>query len=142
MRVATPLLALPLLLGACGWLPGREFVFGFPAHGDVPELHGVLTDRTGSVTMVTTVQEVDPAPPSDRGMMTFADRPNSVMANWLGGTCDDKVAILVTPDGGITITVMTSSKPEACDLVAVPRYVVIEFTRPVDPTRTTVRFDP
>ena len=131
-----------LILAGCSFLPGKQFAFGFPAHGDSPEVIGVLTDKTGTVTRVTTVERVNPAPPIDRGMMTFVDRPNSVMAHWIGGPCDDDVAIAVTPDGGVTITVSTMVKAEACELIGIPRYVMIEFIAPVDVSRTTIVFRP
>ena len=130
------------LLVGCSLLPGKQFPFGFVATDAAPELQGVLTDKTGSVVRVTTVQAVNPAPPIERGMMTFADRPNSVMVHWLGGACDASPAILVTPDGGVTITVTTATRPGVCDAVAVPRYVIIELGGPVDLSRTTVRFEP
>ena len=131
-----------VVLAGCSFLPGREFGFGFPANDNSPEVLGVLTDKTGAVIRVTTVMRVDPAPPIDRGMMTFADEPNAVMAHWIGGACDENVEILVTPDGGTTITVSPNSRPEACDLAGVPRYVMIYFAGPVDVSRTTIRFEP
>ena len=136
------LLGVALLVAGCSFLPGRQFVFGFPANGDIPELRGVLTDQTGTVTRVTTLEGMDPAPPIPRGMMTFAERPNSVLAHWIGGPCDQSVAIGVTPDGGVTITVTTTVKDGPCDLVAVQRYTIIEFAGPVDTSRTTIRFEP
>ena len=135
-------IAAALLLATCSFLPGRQFAFGFPADGAVPELRGVLTDKTGNVVKVTTIQKVDPAPPIDRGMMTFADRPTSVMAHWIGGACDESIAIEVTPDGGATITVSTIVKPVACEGIGIPRYVMIELSAPPDLSRTTIRFAP
>ena len=136
------LLGVVLLVAACSLLPGRQFVFGFQAQGVQPEVTGVLTDKTGTVTRVTTVQGIDPAPPIDRGMMTFADRPNSVLAHWIGGACDENLAILVTPDGGTTITVTPGSPAQVCDMVGIQRYVMIEFANPVDVMQTTIKFEP
>ena len=75
-------------------------------------------------------------------MMTFGDRPNSVMAHWIGGACEASPRIDVTPDGGVTIRVTTGRKAEPCDGVAVPRYVMIEFSAPPDMSRTSIAFEP
>lgn len=135
------LLALALLVAGCSFLPGRQFAFGFPAREGVPELRGVVTDTTGSVTKVTTIEGMDPVPPIDRGMMILGDASNSVIAHWIGG-CDSSVDIAVTPEGGVTIAVTTKPKGGACDLVGIRRYVRIQFAAPLDPSRTTITFAP
>ena len=132
--------AAVVFLAGCSFLPGKQFVFGFPAHDAVPELHGVLTDTTGAVTTVTTIEGMDPAPPIDEGMMTLNDGSNSVIAYWLDA-CDDSVAISVTPEGGVTITVATKRRAGACDLVGIRRYVRIQFASSPDPNRTTIHFE-
>jgi hypothetical protein len=130
-----------LFVATCSFLPGKQFTFGFPARDGVPELTGVLTDTTGAVTKVTTIEGMDPVPPVDHGMMILGGAPDSVVAHWIDA-CDQSVAIAVTPDGGVTIRVATKVKGGACDLVGVRRYVRIQFARPVDPNRTTVEFAP
>ena len=136
------LLGVGVLVAGCSFLPGRQFAFAFPAQGAAAEVTGVLTDKTGTVTRVTTVQQVEPAPEIDSGMMTFADRPNSLLVHWIGSVCDENPAIVVAHDGGATITITPSSHAQICDLMGVPRYVMIEFAGPLDVSRTTISFEP
>ena len=133
------LAAIALALAGCSFLPGRQIVFGFPARDGVPELRGVLTDTTGSVTRVTTIEGMDPVPPFDRGMMTLGDEPNTRVVYWIDA-CDESVAIAVTPEGGVTIRVTTTPRAGPCDLVGIRRYVRIWFNAPPDDSRTTVEF--
>jgi hypothetical protein len=140
LRHARLLAALALIAG-CSFLPGRQFAFGFPARDGIPELRGVLTDTTGSVTKVTTIGDMHPVPPIDRGMTMLGDDGNSVIAYWMDA-CDESVAIAVTPDGGTTIAVTTKPSRLACDLPGIRRYVRIQFAAPLDPNRTSITFAP
>jgi hypothetical protein len=133
------LIGMTLLAAACSFLPGRQFVFGFPADGNIAEVHGVLTDTTGSVVRVTTVQGVDHPMEMDRGMLTFAEDPTSVLVFWLGTECDETADIKVTPEGGTTIEVRSTFAEGGC-FGGVGRYVRIWFAGPVDLSRTSVAF--
>jgi hypothetical protein len=129
------------VLSACSVLPGKQFAFGFPAHDGLAELPGVLTDTTGAVTRVTTIQSIDPVPPMDRGMMTLGGASNALIAYWIDA-CSQSVGIAVTLEGGVTVTVTAKPKGGACDLVGIRRYVRIDFAAPLDESRTTIRFVP
>jgi hypothetical protein len=143
LRHAMPIVAA-MVVAACSFLPGKQYAFGFPPRDGVPELRGVLTDKTGTVTHVTTIEGMDPVPPIDRGMMMLGDAENSVIAYWIDG-CEESVAVEVVDNGNngsvdIDITLQPAAGP--CDLVGVRRYLRIRFARPLDPMQTAVDFLP
>ena len=131
------------MLAGCSFLPGKQFAFGFPPREGVPELRGVLTDKTGAVTHVTTIEGMEPLPPIDRGMSILGDADNSVIVWWIDA-CEEGLSIEVVESGagGVDIDITLEPGAAACDLVGVRRYVRIRFAEPVDPMQTSVDFLP
>jgi hypothetical protein len=130
-----------LAVDACAFLPGRQFAFGFPARDGVPELRGILEDKTGTVTQVTTIEGMDPVPPFDRGSMIVGDRSDSVIAHWIDG-CEEAVGVEVVDNGSVTVAITLQPTAAACELVGVRRYLRIRFSEPLDVMETTVEFLP
>ena len=129
-------LAVALLVIGCQLLPARTFVHTFPAAEGGQPLPLTLTDRTGLVT------GLDAAPDgfqllADDGFGAVPGRPRALVAHWVGGACDDRVAI--TAEGpGLTLTVETTVRPVACEGVGILRAVVIELAAPLDRSRTSI----
>jgi hypothetical protein len=134
-------LAVALVLAGCSVLPGRQFAFGFPARDGIPELRGVLEDKTGTVLQVTTIGEMAPVPPFDRGEMILGD--GSVIAHWVDG-CEQAVRVQVVHVNNTSIDIDITLQPRAgpCDLVGVWRYLRIRFAESVDLQQTSVDFTP
>ena len=131
---------LALMVGACSFLPGRQFSYTFPADGARAALPVVLTDTTGGVT------GIEAAPPGfqpliDEGMATIAENRNAVVIHWTGGACDELVAITTEGGSSVTFVVRTTVKPVECDAFAVSRAVLVLLSGPADMSRLGVRFE-
>ena len=117
----------------------RQFAYTFPANGNIAELPVVLTDSTASVTFVGEA----PAgfqPIVDDGFSTVPADPNAIVVHWLGGACDASVAITAEGSNSVDFVVTTATKPGGCDAIGIPRAVLIQLSRPADPSRLGVRF--
>jgi hypothetical protein len=117
------------------------FGFAFPANGNIAALPVTVSDATG------TVVSADQAPAGflpvvDEGFSTVIENPNAIVVHWIGGACDASVAMSVRDTGTITVHVATTRKPGACDLLGVSRAVLMQFSHPIDASRTSVGFDP
>ena len=143
LRHALWVVVAAVALAGCSFLPGKQFPFGFPPRDGIPELRGVLTDKTGAVTHVTTIEGMDPIPPFDRGMSILGDADNSVIVWWIDA-CEKGLAIEVIDNGNGAADIDVTLVPGAgaCDLVGVRRYVRIRFAEPVDQMQTSVDFLP
>ena len=133
------IVAVAVLLAGCSFT-ARKFDFTFPAEGGRPELPVVLSDETGLVDVVGPVG-LDPPPVFPEGMTTLEASPSALIAHWTGGECEESVAITVSGSDSLTIAVAIKNSPDACDAIGVRRQVLIQLTRPVDTSRTTVTFE-
>jgi hypothetical protein len=139
MRALVIALVAATTLGGCTTF-SRQFAYSFPANGNLPELPVVLTDATASVTSVGAA----PAgfqPIVNDGFSTVANNPNAIVVHWLGGACDASIAITADGSNNVDFTVTTATKPGGCDAIGIPRAVLIQLSRPADPSRLGVRFD-
>jgi hypothetical protein len=132
--------ALAVVFAACS-LAARKFDLVLSAGGAAEELPVVVTDETGLVLNVGEASLDAPAP-LPRGLMTLNGEPDTVIVHWVGGACDEGVAMTVSGSDDLTIAVAITSSPEACDAVGVPRAVFIKIVRAFDMSRTSVTFDP
>jgi hypothetical protein len=129
-------LLIALLAVGCGLLPARTFVHTFPAEEGRMPLPVILTDRTAAVVALAEAPEGFRLL-TDEGFATVPGNPSALVLHWVGGACDDSVAI--TAEGpGLTFVVETTVRPVACEGVGILRAVVIEFAGPVDPARTSI----
>ena len=141
IRRGHPLLALALLAG-CSLVGARTFAFSFPAVENIGAVPVVLTDYSG------TVADADEGPRdlaflADEGFMPVPGDPNAVVLHWLGGGCDASVAIDVRDTGTLSFAVTTTVREGVgCDGIGIQRAVLVQLSRPVDPSRLDVRFPP
>ena len=133
------IVAVAVLLASCSFA-ARKFDFAFPAEGGRPELPVVLADETGLVDFVGPIG-MDPPPVFPEGMTMLDASPNALIAHWTGAECEASVAITVSGSESITIAVVITNSPDACDAIGVRRLVLIQLTRPVDRSRTTVTIE-
>ena len=132
---------LAVAIGACSFLPGRQFGYTFPADGDRAALPVVLTDTTGNVVAL----DEAPAgfrPVIDPGIATAPQDPNAVVIHWTGGACDELVSITTEGAPSVTFVVTTTVKPIDCDAFAVSRAVLVQLAGRADMSRLGVRFEP
>jgi hypothetical protein len=126
--------AIAVLLAGCS-LAARKFDVVLAAGGTIEELPVVLTDETGLVLNVGEAAVNEPTLPE--GMLTLQGKPDTVVLHWVGGACDQGVAIRVSGSDSLTIAVAITSSPDACDAIGVPRGVFIKIIRPFDMSRTS-----
>jgi hypothetical protein len=138
-RVATLGLVAIALVG-CSMFP-RTFGFSFPAEGNIGALPVVLTDETGLVVDADAAPIGGPQPANSEGMRLPDGIPNAIIAHWIGGACDESVAIRATGSTGVTFSVKTTRKPGGCDGIGVPRQVLIHLAPNIDPRQASVRID-
>ena len=101
---------------------------------NIAELPVVLTDSTGSVSALGEA----PAgfqPIVDDGFSTVGNNPNAIVVHWIGGACDASVAITADGTNVVDFTLTTTTKPGGCDAIGISRAVLIQLSRPVDPSR-------
>ncbi len=137
-RVPLLLITATALLAGCASAL-QTFHFSFPAGLGLPEVPVVLDDQLGRVVKAD-INATDPNPPLDEFMRTFDALPKLVMVQWVGSGCDSGVLITVGPPD-VTIRVASTRTTGACDPVVVHRAVLIEFSEPLDRSRTAVRFE-
>jgi hypothetical protein len=99
-----------------------------------------IVGEPGLVTAwrAATEREVERMPwgeDADFGLVRLADR--TLLLAWIGTVCDLEATLSVARD-----RLEVSPAPrEACDLVGVPRGVVLTYAEPVDPTSVSVVLD-
>jgi hypothetical protein len=108
----------------------RYFQVQLPAAGPGGLVPGQVADVTESIVGV----EVGPPNvPAGDGAAAFvaplADRPKAVVVGWTGGQCDSRFDLeLSTGAGGRpTFTLKLLARPGACDLIGVPRRLILTF---------------
>jgi hypothetical protein len=131
-----------LLLAGCSLVGARTFSFSFPAVESFGAVPVVLTDHSASVAGADEGPR-DLAFLSDEGFMPVPDDPNAVVLHWLGGGCDAAVAIDIRDTGTLSFAVTTTVRQGLdCDGVGIQRSVLVQLSRPADPSRLDVRFGP
>jgi hypothetical protein len=141
--IAVAILAtLAIAVAGCSLLGAvTTFGFEFPADGPIAALPVTVSDASG--TVVGTGQAPDGHRPLvGGGFSTVPEDPNAIVVHWIGGACDASVAMSVRDTGTITVHVVTTRRPGACDLLGISRALLIQFSHPIDASRTSVDFDP
>ena len=134
------IVAVGVLLAGCS-LTARKFDLSFQAEGGRPALPVVVVDEAGLVELVAPVRS-NPPPVIPRGMSTMEASPNAVFVFWTGAECEERATITVSGSDHLTIAVAITSNPDFCGVSGIRREVLIQLTRPVDTSRTTVTFEP
>jgi hypothetical protein len=132
-------IAVALLIAACQ-APNadapkpRYFQVQLAAAGPGGLVPGQIADVTESVIGV----EIGPPNvPSGEGATAFvapvAGRPNAVVVGWTGGECDSRFDLELSHGAGgrQTFTLKVLTGPGACDLIGVPRRLILTFERAV-----------
>jgi hypothetical protein len=128
------------LLAGCS-LTARKFDLTFQAEGGRPGMPVVLADETGLIDLVAPVR-TNPPQALPRGMSTMEASPNVVLVFWLGAECEESASITVSGSEHLTIAVTLTNSPDASGVSGVRREVLIQLTRPIDLSRTTLTFEP
>ena len=135
-------LALAVLVVGCSLIGGRTFGFAFPAVENFGAVPVVLTDYSATIASVDEGPR-DLAFLDDEGFLPVPEDPNAVVLHWLGGGCDESVAIEVRDTGRLSFAVTTTVRQGLnCDAIGIQRAVLVQLSRPVDPSRLDVRFTP
>jgi hypothetical protein len=103
----------------------------------IPALPIRVEDRSGLVQAVAFVND-----PALQGIRAVPDRPNSIAVGWMGGACDQRVAVTVEGTAPTVEVAIRTETAGACRAIGIPRAIELQFAQPIDPTMVSMSVAP
>jgi hypothetical protein len=113
----------------------RYFELVIPPVGSGGAVPGQVSDLTATIVGVEVGRKDPLVGAVDQPFVApQPGRPDAIVVGWVGGNCDARVDLELSPgEGGApTITLKLLARPGACDSVGVPRRVILTFDHPVN----------
>ncbi len=108
----------------------RYFQLELPPVGSAAAVPGQVSDTTATISRVEVDVRIPPIGGLDETFVgPVAGQPNALVVGWVGGTCDARVDLDLSlgGDGRPTFTLKRLDRPGGCDLVGVPRRLILTF---------------
>ena len=140
-RMPGPIIAplLAALLVGCSTVAGsgNSFALSFPARPNLDSLPVVVNDHTSLIRGVELASDAQLPPDA---VAAVPGMPTGLLIQWMGGMCDERVAIDVRGDDKLTFAIETTTEGGMCFLAGIPRGLVVTFSVPVDPADVAVEY--
>ena len=120
------------LLAGCSLVAPSGIQTTIPASGDSRALPVTIVDQAAVVAGVASAEAVAPQDWARGEVQAVPERDDAVIVSWVGGSCDDRALLTVSPDGDrYAITVDSQTSAMGCDAVGHFRSVLLTLTKPV-----------
>jgi hypothetical protein len=119
-------ISVAALLAGCGL---RTFEVRIDGNGRIEPLRVTVDDRTGLVTGAATLGG-DAGGWEDSVTNPFG-RPDQLIVNWTGGSCDHHATLVFEPSGDEFVVRVATERADACRLDGIVRSVRIGLSQPV-----------
>ena len=114
------------LVAGCGL---RTFEARFEGNGWIQALPVTVDDRTGLVTGAATFG--GDAGGWENAVTNPFGRPDQLIVNWTGGSCDHHATLVFEPSGGEFVIRVSTERADACRLDGISRSVRIALSAPI-----------